>query len=83
MTVVTAVAVHVEIATTEVEAVSDVVVVVVRRRKPIVTVASSEVERRPVTAARSRKEDAVAVRSCYFVSFKIVCVYPFPGTLCV
>ena len=45
MTVVTVVAVHEEKATREVEVVRDGVIEVDRRRTPIVTVASSEVER--------------------------------------
>ena len=82
MTVVTVVVVvHAVIATIEVEVGRGVAAVVVRRRTPIVTAASSAVERRPVTAARSRKEDAVAVWSCNFIAVNAVLCRPCPCTI--
>ena len=57
------------------------VVVVVRRRTPIVAVVTIIDERCPVTGARSRKEDMVAVRSRYLVTILAVLCSPCPITV--
>ena len=73
------VAVH-ELATIEeVEVVRAVVVEVVRRRTPIVAVVTIIEERRPVTEARSRKEDAVAIRPSHIVAFNTILCCPCPS----
>ena len=78
MTVAATDAVHVLETNAEAE---DVREVVVRRRTPIVAAVTVVVERRPVTVARSRKEDAVAIRPSYLVAFNAVLRGPFPSAV--
>ena len=67
-----------EIVTIEDEAVRAEAVVLARRRTPIVTDASSDAERRPVTVARSRKKDAVTIRAFYIIAVNSVLGCPCP-----
>ena len=72
---------HVLVTIGKVEVVRVIVVVVVRRRTPIEAYVTIIVERCPATAARCRKEDAVAIRSCYPVDVNAVLCCPFPCTV--
>ena len=58
------------------------VVSAARRRTPIAATVTSVVEPFPDMVARSRKEDAVAVRSFYFIAVNAVLYSPCPGTVC-
>ena len=80
LTVVAKVAAHV-LATIakEEEVVRAVGAVVVGRRTPIVATPSGEVEQRPVTVTRSRKEDTVTVWSCTLIAFNAILCCPCPS----
>ena len=82
MTEVTEVVDHVgRVAIEDEEVRAAVVADLVRRRTPIGTEASSAAERRPVTEARSRKEEAVAIRAFYIIAVNSVIGCPCPCTV--
>ena len=72
--------IHIAVATAEVEAVGMAGIAPVRRGTPIAAVLTNVVTRRPVTAARSRKKDTVAIRASYSVAVYTTLAYPTPGT---
>ena len=80
MTEVTVVPTHVLITAIEDKAVCVIANALVRRRTPIVSELSGEVERRPVTVARSRKKDTVAVGSSNLIALNAVLGSPLPCT---
>ncbi len=80
MPVVAIVPTHIVAATVEVEAVGAAGTAPAGRGTPIVAVLTNVVTRRPVTAARSRKKDTVAIRASYSVAVYTTLAYPTPGT---
>ena len=81
MTVDAIVVVHEHATIAEAEVVRAAVVAVVRRRTPPVAKFTSMVERCPVTVARSRKENAVAIRPSSLVAINAVLRGPFPSAV--
>ena len=78
MTVAATAVVHVLVTRVKVEAIRVVVDAVVRRRTPIEAVVTIIAERYPVTVARSRKKDAVAVRTSNIITINVMLFRPFP-----